>query len=59
MILIGAHFSGIMLPAYQHPPFGGIMGVQISGRGCSNFERLTSTTLADFERHGIPKSVFL
>jgi hypothetical protein len=42
MILIGAHFSGIMLPAYQHPPFGGIMGVQISGRGCSNFERLTS-----------------
>src|SRR5215510_9672504 len=34
----GDHFSGIMLPACHHPPFGGLMGVQISGRGCSNFE---------------------
>jgi hypothetical protein len=38
----GVHFSGITPPASQHPPFGGIMGVQISGKGCSNFVRMMS-----------------
>jgi hypothetical protein len=43
MIPIGkpvSTFPGSCLPANQHPPFGGVLGVQISGKGCSNFERM-------------------
>jgi hypothetical protein len=45
MILIGkpvSTFPGSSSPASQHPPFGGVMGVQISGSGCPNFVRMIS-----------------